>query len=298
MLAYLGWALSKIGWLEVWRALPDQPLFYLLAAPLFFALPIADWLSYRLIWGSRVVARALPVFVRKRVYNQGFIGYSGEAYLVWWGARHGGLSAGAALAQVKDVSVLGATAGNIFTAALALSYPLSRGWLAPNAALLLAAGLFMLVIVLASALLRKRLISIPGPVMRRVMLVQLVRVVVTLSLQVAQWAAALPQTPLSSWILLLTVQMVVSRVPFIPNRELAAVGAALAVAGSVNAPQEAVASMLLAAGALMQALNFAAFLATSVGAYKPEAAPPPQENAAPAAPAAAREAPTSQTADT
>lgn len=290
MLAYLAHVLGRIGWAAVLAALPQSPWFYLLAAPLFLALPLADWLSYQAVWGRRF-ARCWPVFIRKRVYNQGLVGYAGEAYLAWWAVQRGGLRSGEALAHVKDVSVLAATAGNIASALLALGFLAVYGWQGETGRLMLGASVFLAVVLGLSAVLRKRIISLPGGVLRAVLRIHLVRVAIVLPLQVLQWKAALPEAPLAGWLLILTVQMLVSRVPFLPNRELAGVGAGLSISGTLAIPAAETAAMLVASGAMMQALNFAAFLATSFGAYPP-APPPPQTAAAPSPSARAEQAST------
>lgn len=285
MLAYLAYVLGRIGWGSVLAALPTNPLFYLLTVPLFLALPIADWLSYQAVWGKRF-ARSWPVFIRKRVYNQGLVGYAGEAYLAWWAVQRGGLRSGEALAHVKDISVLAASAGNVASALLALGFLAAYGWQGETGRLMLAASAFLVLVLVISALLRKRIISLPAGTLRTVLSIHLIRVAIVLPLQVLQWEAALPQAPISAWLLILTAQMLISRVPLLPNRELAGVGAGLSIAGALTIPAAETAAMLVAAGALMQALNFAAFLATSFGAYAPD---PPPPAAAEAVPSAAQE---------
>lgn len=279
MLAYMAHVLGNIGWRSVLAALPTNPWFYLLTIPLFLALPIADWLSYQAIWGKRF-ARSLPVFIRKRVYNQGLVGYAGEAYLAWWAVQRGGLRSGEALVHVKDVSVLAASAGNIASTLLALGFLAAYGWQGQTGRLMLAASGFLLLVLVLSAVLRKRIISLPGATLRAVLRIHLIRVAIVLPLQVLQWEAGLPQAPLSAWLLILTAQMLISRVPFLPNRELAGVGAGLSIAGTLAIPAAETAAMLVASGAVMQALNFAAFLATSFGAYAP--APAARRDAGPA----------------
>jgi hypothetical protein len=95
------------------------------------------------------------------------------------------------------------------------------------------------------------------------------RVLLILLLQTAQWAVVFPHVTFLTWLLFLTAQMVLTRLPFLPNQDLMLVGLGLSLTHYVNAPEAAVAGMFLVSGALFQAFNLGCFLLTAFGSYAP-----------------------------
>jgi len=87
IVVYLIYQLTVIGWGEVWRNLPTNPLFYLLFLVMHFILPSTELFIYRLslrlpLW------EGFKVFTKKKVLNSDVLGYSGEAYFYVWGKKH------------------------------------------------------------------------------------------------------------------------------------------------------------------------------------------------------------------
>ena len=83
VIAILLWQLREIGWADVLRALPSQPLFYLLFFVNFRVLPLTEVPIFRLLLGQPIPG-ALPVLVRKRIVNAVLVDYSGDLYLYGW----------------------------------------------------------------------------------------------------------------------------------------------------------------------------------------------------------------------
>ena len=81
--------------------------------------------------------------------------------------------------------------------------------------------------------------------------------------QALQWAIILPEVPFDTWVLFLTAQLVLTRVPFLPNTDLLYVGLGLTLASYIDAPMAVIAGMFLASGALFQLANLIAFIVTS-----------------------------------
>ena len=77
------------------------------------------------------------------------------------------------------------------------------------------------------------------------------------------YAAALPAADYSAWFLFIALQLVISRIPFLPNQDLVFLGAALSLATIVGVPEAAIAGMLVAEAGLSQLLNFSLFFATA-----------------------------------
>jgi hypothetical protein len=263
---YLAWKLSQIGWREVLAALPGSPLFYALLVPRLLAVPLAETVVYRRLW-DRPMLRHWPVFLRKTAYNFGFLEYTGEVYFAAWVPKALKLPAKRALAVIKDVNVLSAFLGNIAAVAMfgALMLSGQAGRLLAEApqvgAYLAVAGLFVLAITGVGLVLGRRLIGLPRRDVAFVCAVHAARILGQMLLQAAQWAIAIPSASVGVWLVFLTTNMAITRIPLIPGRELVFAGVGLALIGMVDAPEAKVAATLAASTALMQAGYFAMLLA-------------------------------------
>ncbi|MGE4059613.1 MAG: hypothetical protein AB7E69_12175 [Sphingomonadales bacterium] len=274
VVVYLISRVSEIGWSEVRRSLPESIWFYLLFGVVYFVIPVSELISYRVMrWPVRF--SSLPMFVRKRVYNYAVMSYSGEAYMFLWAKRHLGFSGRQILSMVKDNNLLSGLASNSFTLLLVAAF-FATGQLdtitraQPDAGSYIAAtvlvGILMVLVVLG---LNRRIMSTPLPMAAKVTGIHAGRVVLILLLQTAQWAVVFPHVPFLTWLLFLTAQMVMTRLPFLPNQDLMAVGLAMSLTHYVDAPEAAVVGMFLVSGALFQAVNLGFFLLTSVGDHAP-----------------------------
>jgi hypothetical protein len=271
VVAYLIVRLTAIGWADVWISLPRTPWFYVLFFVMFFALPVSELAVYRLIWGASVL-RSFPVFVRKRAYNSAIIGYSGELYLYLWAKQHVGLQGRRVFSTIKDNNVLSTLASTSLTVLMLLALVLTGQ---VNAVIHADSGLMSYITVTAiiGALLvtvairfRRRIISLTADRALAVLAIHVIRMLAVLGLQAAQWSVVLTLVPFRTWLVFLTAQMVLTRIPFLPNKDLIFLGVGLGLSSMVDAPAAATAGMLLAGGALTQGANLAVFVLTSFGA--------------------------------
>ncbi|MAU41509.1 MAG: hypothetical protein CMF31_07790 [Kordiimonas sp.] len=267
IMLYLAIRLTEIGWVNVWQNLPDNPLFYLLFILIYFALPTSEMLVYRLIW-NRSLWRHFGVFVRKRVYNVGIMGYSGEAYLLFWAQQKLGYSYRAAFSAVKDNNILSALASNgmtvllliIFAATGQLDIVLKQDPDYATYLLIAALGLALLIPVILR--FRRHIIALSAGPALKVFILHSSRLTIVMLLQALQWSVALPSVAFDTWVIFLTAQMIMTRIPFLPSQDLLFLGLGLSMAGLIDAPLDAVAAMFLAAGALSQAMNAGMYIVT------------------------------------
>jgi len=274
--------LSAIGWNDVWRALPISPWFYLFFLAMYFALPVGEWLVYQVLWGP-VVRGRFAVFLRMRVYNWALVSYAGEAYLALWAHKNIAQNGRSIVAAVKDSNILSAFASNSFTIIL-LALFFFTGQLErltnanPNFGYYIGVSLVVGLVLLPLMLrFRGKILAVQGAAARRIFTIHLIRLVAVLLLQVGQWAIVLPGVGLETWVLLLTAQMVLTRVPFLPNTDLLFAGLGISLMGYVEGPEAAIAGMFLASGALSQLLNLGAFLITSFESRKDKKMPSSQQ---------------------
>ncbi|KQM98795.1 hypothetical protein [Sphingomonas sp. Leaf25] len=268
VLAWLVLKVRAIGWSNVAAALPRTPWFYLLFVVMFMALPLSEVLIFRLLLGRKLPG-ALPVFVRKRVFNSAFVGYSGELYLFVWVRQRLGIASKTLLLAIKDNAILSALASAGITSVLLLIFMATgrakwiADWLHSAGGMVLAALLVAGFLTPLLLRLRRQILSVPWATAGTVFAIHVARIAVVVLLQATQWAVVLPTEPWSVWVTFLTVQMVISRLPVVPNRDLLFLSAALEMSHIVDGPRAAMAGLLLAGGALTQGSNLLFFLLTS-----------------------------------
>ncbi|MCY3738766.1 MAG: hypothetical protein OXG13_20370, partial [Gemmatimonadaceae bacterium] len=125
---------------------------------------------------------------------------------------------------------------------------------------LLAAPLVLGALFAAARAMRRRLLSAPPPVAAAVGAAHLFRQAAVHALQVALWAVVEPSVPLTSWLTLLAAQIVLTRIPFLPGRDLVFVGAGLGLSGYLSLESATVASILLTTAVLDRGLNLVLYL--------------------------------------
>ena len=231
ILAAVIWRLQQLDLGGIWAHLPTSPGFWLLFPFYYFSLSIADWVIFRKLW--RIPAAGIAALLRKRLSNDLLIGYSGELYFYTWARRRADLSA-APFGAIKDVAILSAIVGNVVTLILfALAYPvLGRANLGiqPHVALL-----SVIIVVgpsLIALLLRGHLFSMPAAEARFAIAVHFLRHIATITLTILLWHFALPDLPLRWWMTLAALQILVSRLPLVPNKDVVFAGICVLLIGS------------------------------------------------------------------
>lgn len=231
ILAAVIWRLQELDVGGVWARIPTSPGFWLLFPLYYFALPIADWIIFRRLW--RIPAAGISALLRKRLSNDLLVGYSGELYFYTWARRRADLG-GAPFAAIKDVAILSAIAGNVVTLILfALAYPVlghANLGIQPHLALL------SVVIIVGPSLLalglRGHLFSMPASETRFILKVHFIRLIAVIGLTVMLWHFALPDIPLRWWMTLASLQILVSRLPLVPNKDVVFAGICVLLIGS------------------------------------------------------------------
>ncbi len=288
LVGYLLYQFSKIGWADILTSLPTSPLFYVIFLLLYFALPVTESLVYSLTWPS-TLRQNLPAFLKKRVYNKDFLGYSGEVYLYTWARRNVQMSARAILSAIKDNTIVSSAASTVFAVSLLVAFLALGdvgllGWdAATGARVAWGAVAVTVVLVVAAVLLRRRLFGIGARLLGVTFVIYFLRLVAMNVLQVGQWSLAVPGVGWRAWFVFLAVQVIVSRIPFLPARDLVFLGASVEVAAALGIDRAAVAGMLVALSACDKTLNLLLF--TLVSAFDrdagrgPEPLPPDEADA-------------------
>jgi len=260
LILYLGWQLSAVGWRQVLAGVPRSPWFYLAYGALFGCLPACEGLVWRRLW-RWPLRRSLPVLMRKRAYSRHLLDYSGEVYLYGWACRRVDRPAGELLHTIKDNAIVSSVMSGALAVAALLGLLLVAPAALPAACARRLAGWGLAALLAAAAVAglawvcRRRLLWLPRRQIGFLAAVHAGRLGCTLLLELAVWMAALPAVPLRSWLLLLAVETVISRIPFLPNRDLLLLGTGVQIAGAIQIPPPALAGLLVATSVLERALN-------------------------------------------
>ena len=237
MLIGLAHELLDHGLAGLTRMLPRNGWFYLLFLLSYFTTPIVDFVIFRRLW--RVPARAFGALNLKRVANDLLIGVTGDAYFYAW-ARERLKMVTAPFGAVKDVSILSGLAGN--TAAIllgAIALPLGYKLIDPDVlrAMLWSLGLTGLVVG-AVLFLSPIVFSLARRELWWIYRWSLYRIALSsLALAVA-WHFAMPSVSVFMWVFLMAGRLLVSRLPFLPNKDLLFANFAILVIGHDRALSE------------------------------------------------------------
>ena len=217
------WQLRYLDVRGVIAMVPRSPLFWLLFAAGYLALPASEWVIYRRLWN--LPPRGFLALLRKRISNEIIAGYSGELYFYAWARRHASL-VGTPFGAIKDVSILSAVVANVCTLVLA-----AVSWqslialnLGTDAKVMIVSAASIALPSVAALVMRKRLFTLPRDELGRIAVIHLLRIVATTVLAAALWAVALPAAPLAWWLVLATLRLLVSRLPLLPNKDIVFAG--------------------------------------------------------------------------
>lgn len=244
--------LRSLDFAEAIALVPRAASFWLALAGAYMALPVSEWLIYRRLW--RLPAEGILPLLRKRISNEILLGYSGEVYFYAW-ARSRIAMTGAPFGVIKDVAILSAQIGNLVTLLLAavawpLLGPLHLG--AHTRDLILSSSLVVLISV-PPLIFRRKLLTLPVAELWRIALIHLARVAAGLLLAAAMWHEALPAVAWTWWLLLAALRQLLSRLPLMPNKDVAFAGLAAYLIG----PRTDIVAMVAMTASLILALHLA-----------------------------------------
>mgnify|MGYP001230118966 FL=1 len=270
ILGFIIWRLTLIGWGELWRNLPTEPLFYVLHFTAYSVLPLSEIAIFSLIWGVSM-SGTFGVMLRKRALNNSVIGYSGEVYLYLWAKARFGLTGRRLASGLKDNVLM----SGIATALCAIVAALTLLWINPDLvhdrlverAGPLSIGLFAVLIVAVLILFyvfRAKIFGIGGRIFAIVMALHFARIGLTYILQAWQWDVGVPAGTAELWFTLITVQLVISQLPLLPNRDLIYLAFVIEYAGSTGVNPQDLQAMFVTIFVLYQLLNYTALAVTSL----------------------------------
>lgn len=260
-IAILGGAVRQVwvhahDWHTLNATILHSPLIWVVLAINYISGPLGDWIIFRRLW--KIPLEGLFPLIKKMIGNQILISYVGEVYFYDWARRHVKIG-GSPFGAVKDVAILSAIAGYAMTlimVIIAWPYIKQFGFGINNAELKWSVAI-MLGTGLAITLFRNRLLSLPRNDLLFVLAVHMVRLIANTVLTGLLWSLMLPAVPLSSWLILSTGRLLVTRLPLVPNQEIAFAGALALLGGPVDQTHE----MITVIALFITAIHIVVFIA-------------------------------------
>mgnify|MGYP000362664629 CR=1 FL=1 len=279
VIGWLVYELTKIGWLNVWKSLPTSPTFYLLFVFLYLSLPLFEVFIYRITWSYNVV-KAFPIFLLKKIYNKDLLGYSGEVYFFLWARKFLGLKNSQVLKTIKDNNIISSIASTLVSLGLLAAFFFTGQikiveWLGNQNQIYVIGGALLIVIITALFIrFRHYVISMPMKTAFSIFGIQIFRLLLGQSINLLMYIVVIPSTPFYVWFTLLSVEIILSRIPVLPNRDLIFTGAGISLSSQLQVPETELAALLVVKSVLNKVGNFAIFGVVTL-LRKSEAVPMP-----------------------
>ncbi len=264
ILIWLIYQLTEIGWGRVWNDLPTQFAFYLLFVLMYFQLPLFEVLIYRVSWAFNSL-KSIPIFLLKRVYNSDLLGYSGEVYFYMWARKHLSLGDRDIFMIIKDNNIISSIASTIVAFGL-LSVFLFTGQIVileqivdQNQAYFWGGILITALIAFLFIRFRRFVITMAMRNAYKIFGIQMFRLTLLHTMNVLMYYVVIPDAPLHVWFTLISVEIILSRIPFLPNRDLIFVGLSIGLAEGLMMSESEIAGLMVARAALGKLFGLLSF---------------------------------------
>ncbi|MEJ2408585.1 MAG: hypothetical protein P8Y48_04385 [Novosphingobium sp.] len=224
-----GAVVLELRGMDIWRVLsmvPRSPAFWTVFACFYLTGPVCEWLIYRHLW--KLPAAGFVALLRKLVCNELLLGYLGEAYFYTWARRRTAMTA-APFAAIKDVSILSAMAGNGVTLLLlTIVWPMIQSTpLGHQNGPIIMSLAAVLATSMAAMAFRRRIFSLSRSDLGFILGMHVSRIAASTMLSAWLWHMVLPDVTIIWWLFLVCLRLLISRLPFMPNKDV--VFAAVAV---------------------------------------------------------------------
>jgi hypothetical protein len=236
-IAILGGALWQVhehalDWHKSLTIIQKSPWIWLVLGIKFLTGPVGDWVIFRKLW--KIPLEGIFPLIKKMIGNQILpLPYVGEVYFYDWARRHVRME-GSPFGAVKDVAILSAIAGYAMTLIMMfVAWPYIKQLVfGINGTELIGSLAIMLAIGLVITVFRNRVLSLPRRELAFVLSVHMIRVAIDTLVTGVLWSLMLPAVPLSTWLILSTGRLLVTRLPLIANGEIAFADAVTLMHGS------------------------------------------------------------------
>ena len=264
IVSYLIYQLSKIGWNEIWGALPTSPLFYALSLGFVLTPVVTETFAFQIIV-KRKVGTFAGLILRKQVLNKAVMKFSGDTYLVQNLSQQEGMDVRRAVIALKDMTIIRSFVANswiVFLALVAIALGKSdvlQSIAAISPALVMAVSVICVSVIIGGLILFRKLTRLKFKTAAKVAAFYLLRAFVIGAILITQWSLAIPGNAIATWFVFLIVFYITKKSPI--GGELVFASVIVSLPG-LDGGTAAVAAMLIAITAVTQILYFTGFIAT------------------------------------
>lgn len=225
VLLILGVQLFEIGYEDILRNIPTDPLFLFLFIFTAIQLPFFEVWIYHIIWGVSKL-RSLPILLLKNTYNKDVMGYSGEVYLFFWAKKYVPKSESEILKDLKDTNIISSFASTVFAISLLFIF-FYTGQLEISDIFKYEYTVFYIILIVLLLVLggvifrfRKLIISQSYKIVLIIFGIHFFRLFLMQLINVGLFYLVIPNIPIGLCFTLIAGEIIISRVPFVPNRDL------------------------------------------------------------------------------
>ncbi|MGD8747881.1 MAG: hypothetical protein PVI44_05395 [Balneolaceae bacterium] len=265
IIVYLGYQLTQIGWGNFLAALPVNPLFYLLFLVIYGALPVTEIYSYKQSWNIGFW-ESIPIYIKKRVFNKNFIGYSGEVFVYSWARKKNFGTDKDIFKVIRDNNIVSSLASTTIVFGLLLAFIISGRIAFINEITnnydtftIISVSIIVIILAIFAYYNRQYFFSMPARIAMTVFTFHSFRMLLINAVQILIWHIIMPEVSFSIWFTFLSIQLIISRIPFLPNRDLFYIGASLEVSHMIDVSVAGIAGLLVAQNVLDKLLNMGLF---------------------------------------
>lgn len=249
LLTVLVYQLIGIGFENLLQAIPTNPLVYVIAVVLFFVLPVSEYFGY-----SRFIPlgfrESIPVFIKKRVINKNLFNYWGEFdFYVWLTKRMPHLTKRRLFDIIKDNNIISSMASIIIVIGLlfflVFYYDMSSyvgSYWNLGACTILGLSLFLLLITISK---KYRVYSLNLADSIYLTNLHVSRMLFSSTLQIVQWYLAISEVTFFELFVFLAIQLVISRVPMLPGKDLLFISGSLMLTNYIPVSIEELAAIMV-----------------------------------------------------
>lgn len=260
--------LIDIGLSSLLESIPTNPLVYIIALLLFFVLPISEYFGYSRFMKLEL-RESIPVFVKKRIYNKNLINYLGEFdFFLWLTKRMPDKTKRQLFDIIKDNNIISSLASIVIVIVLLLflvyHYDLA-GSISPSGNLVFYVVIGVILFILVAVLSRKMRIYTLG-LSDTIYLsnLHLSRMIISSGLQILQWYLAISNVSFYELFIFLAVQLVISRIPMLPGKDLFFISGSLALSNYIHIPTEQLAAIMILNHVIDKVLSIVSLIAISI----------------------------------
>ena len=268
IIGYLVYQISQIGFKDFLVSIPLNPLFYIIYIIIYISLPTIEYIIYAKKWNF-IDKNLIRTLFKKKVLNTDVLGYSGEVFLFIWAKKYINKNRSNIIYFIKDNNILSALASGIISIILLFYFILNGSIHFDNLFLNKEQNIFLLIISLICNICiyfnyyKKYIFHIKLLEGIWIFLLHSFRILIINILQIIQWKLVMPEINISVWFTYSAVQIIISRIPFIPSLDALFVNVILELSDLLMVSQDLVVGMLTVNIVFNRLLNLGIYIYNS-----------------------------------